>query len=133
MDVEYASWLWWESRPDVIGKAQVLDAMKVLMDQSDLADLPMEDLRKWRVWELTPVVLGYAAKESHNTIPIVTRAVLKFALAAAAADPKNTAAADFVAEARKKDPKRVEFLESLLKDEQKPPAPTSPAPPAKLN
>jgi len=111
----------WESRPDVIPNKQVLDAMKVLMDQSDLADLPIEDLRKWWVWELTPVVLGYAGKESHNTIPIVTRAVLKFALAASAADPKNAAAAEFVAKARQKDARKVEFLESLLKDEQKPP------------
>ncbi len=116
----------WESRPDVIAKTQVLDAMKVLMDQSDLADLPMEDLRKWKVWELTPVVLAYAGKESHNIIPIVTRAVLKFAIAAATADPKNTQAVEFVAQARQKDPRRVEFLESLLKDEQKPPATTSP-------
>jgi hypothetical protein len=118
----------WESRPDVIPNSQVLDAMKVLMEQSDLADLPIEDLRKWQAWSLTPVVLGYAAKESHNTIPIVTRAILKFALAAAAADPKNTAAAEFVAKARQKDPKKVEFLETLLKDEQRPPAP-----PAKSN
>lgn len=112
----------WESRPDIIAKEKVLDAMKVLMAQSDLADLPIEDIRKWKVWELTPVVLGYAAKESHSSIPIVTRAILKFALAASAADPKNTAAAEFVAKARQKDAKKVEFLESLLKDEQRPAA-----------
>jgi hypothetical protein len=110
----------WESRSDVIPNKQVLDAMKLLMEQSDLADLPIEDLRKWKVWSLSPVVLGYAAKESHNTIPIVNRAILKFAIAASWADPKNTAAAGFVAKAREKDAKKVEFLESLLKDEMKP-------------
>jgi len=109
-----------EGRPDVIPQKQVLDAMKVLTDQPDLADLPIEDLRKWKVWELTPVVLGYAGKESHNTIPIVNRAILKFALAASQADPKNAAAAEYVKAARAKDAKKVEFLESLLKDEQKP-------------
>lgn len=113
----------WESRPDVIPNAQVLDAMKVLAEQSDLADLPIEDLRKWKAWGLSGYVLAYAGKESHNTIPIVNRAVLKFALAAAQADPKNAAAAEFVEKARQKDPKKVEFLESLLKDEQRPPAP----------
>ncbi len=115
----------WESRPDVIPRAQVLDAMKVLMDQSDLADLPIEDLRKWRTWELTPVVLGYAARESHGGIPIVRRSILKFALAAQQADPTNKAAADFVAAARQRDARQVEFLETLLKDE------AHPAPPAR--
>ena len=99
--------------------------MKLLTDQSDLADLPIEDLRKWKVWELTPVVLGYADKESHNTIPIVNRAVLKFAIAASWADPKNAAAVEFVKKARDKDPKKVEFLESLLKDEVKPAPPAA--------
>jgi hypothetical protein len=113
----------WESRPDLIEKKQVLAAMQGLMEQSDLADLPIEDLRKWKQWDQTPIVLGYAEKESHNTIPIVYRAILKFALSAAAADPKNTAAVQFVEKARAKDPKKVDFLESLLKDEVRP-APT---------
>jgi hypothetical protein len=89
--------------------------------------MPIEDLRKWKVWDLTPVVLDYAKKESHNTIPINNRAILKFAIAASWADPKNTAAANFVAEARKKDARRVEFLEELLKDEVKPPTPSPPS------
>ncbi|MDB5308657.1 MAG: hypothetical protein JWO38_2859 [Gemmataceae bacterium] len=114
----------WESRTDVVPGKQVLDAMKVLIDQSDLADLPIEDLRKWKTWELTPFVLGYAAKESHSTTPIVARSILKFALAAAAADPKNAGAVEFVKRAREKDPKKVEFLESLLRDEQRPPLPS---------
>lgn len=115
----------WENRTDVIGREKVLDAMKVLMAQADLADLPIEDLRKWKAWELTPTVLGYGAQESHNTIPIVQRSILKFALAAEQADPAHkAAAAEYVAAARQKDPKKVVFLESLLKDEQKvaPPA-----------
>ncbi|HEX4611205.1 MAG TPA: hypothetical protein VH092_23640 [Urbifossiella sp.] len=120
----------WESRPDVISKEQVLDAMRLLMDQADLADLPIEDLRKWRAWELTPVVLGYAARESHGGIPIVRRAILKFALAAVQADPKNKAAADFVQAARQRDARQVEFLETLLRDEARPAAPPSPAPAA---
>jgi hypothetical protein len=118
----------WESRPDVIPKTQVLDAMRVLMDQADLADLPIEDLRKWRTWELTPVVLGLAARESHGGIPIVRRAILKFALAAVQADPANKAAADFVAAARQRDARQVEFLETLLRDENRPAPPTPPAP-----
>ena len=114
----------WESRPDLIPNKQVLEAMKVLVSQSDLADLPIEDLRKWKQWSLLPEVLNWAKQESHNTIPIVNRAILKFALAASQDDPKLSAAKEFVDAVRAKEPKKVEFLESLLKDEAKPgPAP----------
>jgi hypothetical protein len=115
----------WEFRSDIVPHTKVLDAIKILMDQPDIADMPIEDVRKWKAWDLTPTVLGYAGKETHNTIPIVNRAVLKFAIAAAWSDPKNTAAAEFVRQAREKDKKRVEFLEELLRDELKP-APASP-------
>jgi hypothetical protein len=99
----------------VISKAQVVDGMKVLMGQSDLADLPIEDLRKWEQWDLTKVVLENGRKESHAAIPIVRRAVLRFALSAPAA---NKEAADYVAEARKKDPERVKMIEEMLRDEK---------------
>jgi len=119
----------WEYRPDVIDHKQAIGAVKLLMENADIADMPIEDVRKWQVWDLTPVVLGYANKESHSGTPIVARAILKFAIAAAAADPKNTAAAGYVEQARKKDAKRVQFLEEVLKDETKPaPAPAKPEP-----
>lgn len=109
----------WEFRPDVIPHARVLEVMKLLVAQPDIADMPIEDLRKWRQWQLTPLILSYADKPSHNSIPINMRAILKFAIAAAQADPKNAEAAAFVAKARQQDPKRVEFLEELLKDEER--------------
>jgi hypothetical protein len=116
----------WELRPDIVSNSQVLEVMKLLMANPDISDMPMEDLRKWKAWELTPLVLGYAEQESHKTIPIINRAILKFALSAAIADPKNTAAIEFVKAARGKDAKRVEFLEDLLKEEMKPvPSPST--------
>jgi hypothetical protein len=128
--VKYASLrtarFFWEFRPDVIPNADVLAVMKTLMDDADIADMPIEDIRKWKQWQLTPLVLGYAGKESHNTTPIIMRSILKFAIAASWADPKNAAAATYVEEQRKKDPKRVQFLEEVLKDEIKaPPAVTT--------
>jgi hypothetical protein len=116
----------WEYRPDLVPNAQVLDVMHALIAQSDLADLPIEDLRKWKCWDQTAKVLAFADKESHNTIPIVARSLLKFALSAAAADPNNKPAHEYVKAQREKNAKKVEFLEDLLKEEQK----TTP-PPAK--
>lgn len=107
----------WEYRPDVIPHPQVLEAMKVLIDDPDIADMPIEDLRKWKVWELTPLVLGYAAKDSHNGTPIIMRAILKYAIMASWADPKNAAAVEYVRAARAKNPKQVQFAEEILKDE----------------
>ena len=120
----------WEYRSDVLTRKQILDAMAGLMANPDIADMPMDDLRKWQAWEMIDVVLSYADKESHNTLPINRRAILKFALAASWANPKNTAAADFVAKARKEDPERVKLLEELLRDDMKP-APKPPEPPKK--
>jgi hypothetical protein len=110
----------WEYRSDIIAHKQSLEALKLLMDNPDIADMPIEDVRKWKLWDLTPIVLGYASKESHSGTPIIMRSVLKFAILAAWAEPANTAAVDFVKAARAKDPKRVQFLEEVLKDEMKP-------------
>ena len=119
----------WEDRPDVIANKQVLEAMHSLIAQPDLGDLPIEDLRKWKCWGETAKVLAFAEKESHNTIPIVARSLLKFALTAAKEDPKNAAAVEYVKQQRAKNPKKVEFLEDLLKDELKPtPPPKTEAP-----
>lgn len=120
----------WEYRPDVLTRKQILDGMASLMAHADIADMPIDDLRKWKAWELTEAVLNCAKLETHNTLPINRRAILKYALAASWADPKNTAAANYVAEARKTDPDRVKLIEDLLKDEQKA-APAKPEPPKK--
>jgi hypothetical protein len=120
----------WEYRPDVLTKKEILDGMTALMGHADIADMPIDDLRKWKAWELTDTVLNCAKLESHNTLPINRRAILKYALAASWADPKNAAAANYVAEMRKADPDRVKLIEDLLKDDMKP-APKPPEPPKK--
>jgi hypothetical protein len=104
----------WEYRPDVLPPEKVLDAVKALVAHKDLADLPMDDLRKWGRWELTDYVLGFAKQDSHAGVPIIKRAILKFALSA----PKDNAAAKaYVDEVRKADPDRVRYVEQLLADE----------------
>ncbi len=109
----------WEYRPDVLTHQQILAGMKSLLAHADIADMPIDDLRKWKAWGMTGDVLNCAKLESHNSLPINRRAILKFALAASTADPKNTAAAAYVAAARKADPDRVKLIEDLLQDELK--------------
>jgi len=106
----------WDYRPDVVKKEDLLAAMKTLVHQEEIADLPIEDLRKWGAWEQTGFILQEAAKPSHNK-PIVKRAVLRFALCAAV-EGKNAAAVAYVAKARKDDEERVKIVEEMLADER---------------
>lgn len=117
----------WEYRPDVVAKDKLLDGARLLVGQSDMADLPVEDLRKWGCWDQTEFVLQMAVKESHNKIPIVRRAILRFALSAPA---DNKAAAAFVEQARKDDADRVKFVEQMLQDEKPKPAASAQSTPA---
>lgn len=118
----------WADRPGVLTRKEVLGGMLALMTHPDIADMPIEDLRRWKVWELTPQVLHLAALESHAVLPINRRAILKYALAASQDDPKNKAAVEFVAQARKDDPDRVNLLEEWLADEAKALREVAPAP-----
>lgn len=111
----------WDSRPDVISKKQVVDAVMQLLDQEDIADLAIEDLRKWNQLEATDKILGLASKKSHD-IPIIRRAILRFALSG---QDKNKAAADYVEKMRKKDADSVKDAEELLKLETPTPVSSS--------
>jgi hypothetical protein len=109
----------WEYRPDLIKHGQVVEAVALLLDQGDIADLAIEDLRKWKQVQLADKILGLYGRESHN-VPIIHRAILRFALNC---PPENKKAADFVAAQRKLDPDRVKDVEELLRLEVPPPKP----------
>lgn len=106
----------WEYAHGVVPESQLLEAMKLMVDQPDLADLPIDDLWKWKRWEMTSTILDYSTKESHTKFPIVNRAILRFCIAATIADPKNATAAEYVNNYRKKDPRTVEFQEGQVRD-----------------
>jgi hypothetical protein len=96
----------------------VINAVVLLLDQGDICDLAMEDLRRWQRWELTGKVISYYGRETH-AVPIVKRAILRFALNA----PDNAVARAFVSERRLEDPERVRETEELLELEPTPPQP----------
>ena len=99
----------WDSRPDVLSKEELVQGMSQLLNQSDIADLAIEDLRKWGRWETCDRILELQNKKSHD-IPIIRRAILRFALSC----PNKTATA-FVDQYRKRDPEMVKDTEELLK------------------
>jgi hypothetical protein len=109
------------TRPEVIAKKDVVEALSLLLDQADIADLPITDLCRWRCWDLTDRILAVAKRPSHN-LPIVRRAVLRYALQCPGAP-----AAAFVAERRKTNPELVADVEELLRLEEPTPPSSPPA------
>lgn len=103
----------WESKSSGIKPEEVMNAMLILLTQGDIADLPIEDLRRWQRWELTEKVLALYGQKGHN-IPIVKRAIIRFALCA----PNDPKAAEFIKQRRAEDPERVKDIENLLELEK---------------
>ena len=79
----------WEHREDVLKKPVIVDAVQPLLEQPDIVDLAVEDLRKWGRWELASKIVGLFDKPTHD-IPIVQRSIIKYALAAPAGDKACT-------------------------------------------
>jgi hypothetical protein len=106
-------------RPDLVGKADLTTAVIGLLEQKDIADLAIEDLRKWECWGVTDRVLGIYGRESHNA-PIIRRAILRYALSCPpTASPK---AATFLAERRRDSAKQLEEVQEILNLEAPKPA-----------
>lgn len=107
----------WEFRPDIISKDNVVAAVADMLPQDDIADLVIEDLRKWERWELTERVLGLFELKSHD-VPIIRRSILRFALQAQGKDKAK--AQQFVEAQRKRDAEWVTDVEELLQLEMTP-------------
>jgi hypothetical protein len=107
----------WAQRPDLVEKAALVNGMIEAAEFSDIADFAIEDLRKWQRWEMTDQVLKLAGRKSHD-VGVIQRAALRFALQSPA-----KAAADYVTQARKRDPEQVRDTEEILKLEPDAPSP----------
>ena len=106
----------WEYRSEVVPKEALIGSVMPLIEQADIADLAIEDLRKWERWDLAPKLMGLFEKPTHD-VPIVQRSLIKFALSAPATDQS---CAELLAKL-KADPKqaeRVKDLEQLLELEK---------------
>jgi hypothetical protein len=108
----------WDYRPDLVARKERVKGMCLLLDQVDLADFAIEDLRARKCWDVADKVLALAKKESHN-VRMIHRALLRYALSC----PKKQAkAAGFVRAERKKDKQFVADMEEMLKMETETPS-----------
>lgn len=97
-----------ESRPDVVAPDEVVRGITPFLDQPDISDIVVEDLRRWQRWEMTGRVLALR-HQAQFKIPILERALVRFALGSPAAEAKA-----FVEEQRRLNPDRVSDAEELL-------------------
>jgi hypothetical protein len=94
-------------------RANVLKVEAVTLAQADLADIAVEDLRQWAVWDLTPEVLALYGKKGYDA-PLMQRAILRYALSC-----KPTAESKaFLAKRRAVEPDLVKDIEESLNAEK---------------
>lgn len=58
---------------------QVLQAMRVILADGEIADMALDDLRRWKMWDLTNEILALYNKKSHGA-PITRRSIIRYAL-----------------------------------------------------
>jgi hypothetical protein len=101
------------TRPGLVPRKDLLAGLRVLLDQADFADLPIEYLRQQRYWDLTGQILPLFTRESHKAA-FIRRAIVRYALQCPGAQAR-----EFVAALRRDDPELVAETEELLKLETK--------------
>jgi hypothetical protein len=94
-------------------RGEVLRAMTAALRQGELADMAMEDLRRWKVWDLTPEVLALYGKKGFDA-PIMQRAIVRYALSC----KDREEAKRFVDERRKTEPDLVQEVDESLQFEK---------------
>jgi len=111
-------------RRDLVGTDESAKSVALLLPQGDIADMAIEDLRRWKRWEMADQVLAVRKSEA-GKVSIVRRAILRFALGC----PSESAKA-LVAQLRMEDKQGVEDAEELLKlEETRPALPNTASPP----
>jgi hypothetical protein len=92
----------------VESKQAILAGFSGLVEDGEMADLAVEDLRRWKMWDLTGKVLAQYGKPSHNS-PIVRRSIVRYALCCPDEEARR-----FVAAVRTQDAEMVRDLEEGL-------------------
>ncbi len=93
--------------------SQVLKGFEAMLAQGELADVAIEDLRRFRLWDYTREVLALYGKPGYNS-PLMQRAVVRYALSA----PQGAATRAFLAERSRAEPDLVKEVEEQLQFEK---------------
>jgi hypothetical protein len=88
----------WQYSGGKISNERLMQSMRLLLDQPELADLVIADLARWNDWTVQDRLMAVYGKEPYN-IPSIKRAIVRFMLAStqgkpAAPDAEKKNAAD---------------------------------------
>jgi hypothetical protein len=94
-------------------RANVLKGLTVMLRQGELADIAIEDMRQWKIWDLTREVVALYGKRGLDA-PLMKRAILRYALSC----PATPEGAKFLAARRAEDAELVKEVEESLRLER---------------
>src|SRR5262249_27342879 len=63
----------------VEARSQIIAALKQFLPHGDIADMAVENLRRWQIWDLTADVLALFDRKSHNA-PIMHKTIVRYAV-----------------------------------------------------
>jgi hypothetical protein len=95
-------------------KDQILKGVATVLPQGDIADIAVEDLRRWKLWDLTDEVLALYGRKSHDA-PLMRRAIIRYAISC-----PNARAAEFITQRRRDDAEAVRDVEESVQAEKTP-------------
>jgi hypothetical protein len=98
----------YNANPEATG-AQVMKALSQAIGQRDIADIAIQDLRMWKRWEHTKLIVSCWDKKSHQS-PIIRQSMVRYALAC-----REPEARALLERARREDPELVRDMEDELK------------------
>ena len=118
----------WEYRPDLVAKETVAGGVMVCLAQRDMADLVIEDFRKWKYWKAADRVVALYGQLTQDDA-ITRKAIIRFALACPRGINKKLDA--FLEEMKKKDPDLVREIQEWMPSDSPPATNSKSAPSAK--
>src|SRR6202023_2421723 len=71
-------------------RERVMQGMATVLSQSDMADIAVEDLRRWEAWDLTGDVLALYGKKGYDA-PLMQRTLVRYALTCSRPEAKKFA------------------------------------------
>ncbi len=90
----------------------VQKCLEAMIAQGELADIAIEDMRRWKMWDRTPDILTLYGKKGFDA-PIMERAIVRYALSCG-----DEASKKFVAARRQVEPDLVRDVEESLQFEK---------------
>jgi hypothetical protein len=94
-------------------RERVMQGMAAVLGQSDAADIAVEDLRRWKAWDLTGDVLALYGKKGFDA-PLMQRTLVRYALTCPRDEAKR-----FADDLRRRDPELVRDVAEALEFEKK--------------